>query len=253
MDHTKTTAYNSECYPAIDDTSPFLSRCINRFLYSKYYILLIALLSLYANIFSAEMRVYSLYCLIGICVCLFSLDILPLIPIVICAYLSPSRQNNPGLQEESVFYLNQFGIQILILIGLVLTALFIRLCFDKRIGWRSFLCTQRKLLSGIILLGLSYFLSGIRLENYSEIACKNLVFAAIQFLSLVFFYFLFTGCVVWEQASEDYIVFTGISVGLLLIAELAHIYLTQDVIQSGVIIRKNIYTGWGMRSTTVTI
>lgn len=242
------TTYKGRYYQEMDKMPSSFSKSVNKFLYSKYYIFSVASLSLWSNILSFELIVYTIYCILGIYICLFSMDLLPLIPIVICSYFSPSLQNNPGLYEKSIFYLQESGFYILALIGLVLVSLFIRLCFDKRIGFKHLFFTQRKLNYGILFLGFSYLISGILVDNYPDIAIKNVIFASIQFLSLFFFYFLFTGCVNWDNATEDYIVITCISVGIELIIELINIYFTQDVIQDGMIIRRNIYTGWGMHN-----
>lgn len=220
----------------------------NKFFYSNLYIFIVALLALCSNIYSIEIFVYQIYCLFAICICIFCDDIIPIITIAIFGYISPSLQNNPGLFEDSIFYLNQEGLHIIKLIAAVLFALFLRLLFDSSKGFKSLFCTRRQLLWGFLVLGISYFISGIRSSHYPEIAIKNIIFATIQFGSLFIFYILLTGCANWNKTPETYIIHVGIAAGLVLVFELFHIYLSQNVIQNGSIVRTNIYTGWGMHN-----
>ena len=76
-------------YRPLKNVSPVINR-INRFLASPLYIVTVMLLTVIANIFSAELVVYSLFAAVFAYTCLLGHDMLPLMPLFICCYLAPS-------------------------------------------------------------------------------------------------------------------------------------------------------------------
>lgn len=94
---------------------PLLQR-LNRFLYSPAFFLLVGILTVLSNVFGLEFFSYTCFVLVASCICLFGRDLLPLMPMFVCGYISPSMQNNPGFNDKSVFSLAGGGLY---LIGLV--------------------------------------------------------------------------------------------------------------------------------------
>lgn len=226
-----------------------LRRCpfvpaMDAFLYSPAYFLLIGSLSFIANALSAEIPVYITYILIGVYLSLFGRDYLPAMPIVICCYIAPSSANNPGRNETSIFF-GATGIFILILAAVFVASLIFRLAADLEIGRRAFFTRKRALLSGMLLLGAAYLLAGAGSGHYFDHGYGNALFGALQFVAVFLLYYILSGAVKWEQAPSDYMAWTGMCIGFVLLAEIGHLYLTQDIIADGEILRNRIYTGWG--------
>lgn len=218
---------------------------INVLLYRPIYLVFIGGLTMLSNIFSLELPVYTVFILIAAYVCLFARDLLPLLPLFICGYISPSRNNNPGMNDASVFSLSGGGLYLGILLLGVLCCLVYRLVKDPEIGGKRFWLKKRELLSGMLILSGAYALSGLGSGQLSALGWRNLFFAFLQFAALVGLYFLFTGGVRWDLAPKAYLFWTCTCVGYALLFELLNIYATADVIVNGAIYRNNIYTGWG--------
>ena len=223
-------------------------RRINLFLASPYYVMTVGLLAAISNIFSLELPVYTFYILIGLYISFLGRDYLPVIPIAICCYIAPSYGANPGKNENSIFYPDNGGIYLLAIALLFAASVVWRLTTDKRLGGRKFLTTERKLMPGMLLLGGAYLLAGAGSGFYREKGLPNLLFAAIQFLSVFLLYYFFTGGIRWEKARKDYFAWTGLTVGGAIVLEILNIYLVQNVVDDGVIIRERICTGWGIQN-----
>ncbi len=218
---------------------------INRFLYTPGYFFLIAVLTIFSNICGGELFTYTCFILIGIYLCLLGPDLLPLTPLVICSYIAPSTINNPGKNPNSIFSFQNGGWYLCLLAAILVVCIILRLIFDKELGGKIFLHCKRRLLSGMLVLGLTYLLSGLGSAQLIQVSWHNLLFAMLQFLSIFILYYLLTGMVRWETAPKAYLSWTGVCVGYVLLAELFNTYISNGVIVDGEIIRIRIYTGWG--------
>lgn len=218
---------------------------INRFLYTPAYFYVVAGLTILANLCGLELFTYSCFILIGLYLCLLGPDLLPIIPLVICSYIAPSRSNNPGKNAASIFSFEKGGLYLIILAVIFVAALTYRLIRDPEIGGKAFFTCKRKLLPGILVLGGAYLLSGLGSDQWTLVGWWNLLFAFLQFASIFLLYYIFTAAVKWDSAPKAYLAWTGVCVGYVLVVELAFIFLRYNVIRNGEIFRYAIYTGWG--------
>lgn len=227
------------------DQGRSLIQKINLFLYSPAYFFLIGGLTVLSNTCGAELFVYTCFVFIAIYVCLFGRDLLPLMPMFVCGYISPSVENNPGFNDDSVFSFSGGGWYLMVLIAGVLACFVYRLITDPDFGGKKFFTHKRGLLSGMLILSAGYLLSGLGSQQLQNYFGQNLVFSLLQILSVVGLYYLFSGTVRWELAPKAYLSWTGVCVGFVLLAELLFIYVDTNVIVDGTILRERIYTGWG--------
>ena len=218
---------------------------INRFLYSPAYFLYLGGLTILSNVFGMELFAYTCILLTGIYICLCARDLLPLLPIFACGYISPSLNNNPGLNQNSIFSLAGGGLYLAAMLILLVVSLVYRLVTDPVFGGKSFLKKKRSLLPGMLLLGAAYAISGIGSGQWAEYGWRNLLFSFLQVVAIAGLYYLFSGAVRWELAPKAYLFWTGICVGYVLLIELVGIYIKESVIVEGVIRRERIATGWG--------
>lgn len=228
----------------ISPAKPLRQR-FDRFLYSPFYFVVLGGLAILANVFGQELVAYSFLLPLAACVCLFGADLLPLMPVFACAYISPSANNNPGVNEKSIFSQPGSLIYLGALLALLVGSLIYRLVKDPDFGGKKFLFQKRKLLSGMCVLGITYAISGLCSGHWAEYGWRNLLFAAIQFVAVAGLYWLFSGSIKWEQAPKAYIYWMGICVGYVLVIELAAIYLTKEIWVDNIIHREKIFTGWG--------
>lgn len=223
---------------------------INAFLRKPGFIILLAAVSAMGGVFALDLVAYSVMILMALYVCLLGDDLLPLLPVVILCYVTPSRDNNPGKNPDSIFYPENGGLILVALAVIFVIALVFRMATDKQIGGKAFFTAKRKLALGMLLLGGAYLLSGILLPNYFELAGKNLLFALIQFASVFAMYYLFTGTVKWEKTPKNYFAWMGMCVGFVVLAELLGLYFSGKVFtpDTMAVDREQISTGWGMHN-----
>lgn len=229
---------------ALDRSRPLMQR-MDRFLYSPAYLLFLGALTVLSNVFSLEAFVYPVFILMAGYIFLFGKDLLPVFPMFIFGYISPSGANNPGRNPESIFSLSGGGLYWGVLLGILAVILICRLATDPVFGGKKFLQKGRKLLPGMVVLGITYAISGVCSGQWEEHGWQNLLFACLQFAAIAGLYYLLCGAVVWEEAPKAYLFWTGLCVGYVLLVELVGIYFSADVIVDGTIYRGRIVTGWG--------
>ena len=222
--------------------SSSIAQKIDSFMSSPMYIMVIMALTLIANIFGAELIVYTLFVLTVVYVCLFGKDLLPIIPMVICSYLAPSIKNNPGRNEDSIFSASGGGIVVGVLAVIVVLAFLFRVIRDRKTIFGG----KHALLGGMLALSAAYLLGGIGSKNYTDHASQSIFFAFLNAAAIIVPYLLLAGCVDWHSTRKDYFAWVGFGAGCLLLCEIGWIYLTGNVIRDGIIERSAIYTGWGM-------
>lgn len=224
----------------LQGTSPVTK--INHYMSTPGYIMLIMLLTVLSNTLGLELIVYSLFVFLFVYICILGEDLLPLLPIVVCCYIAPSVNNNPGRNEASVFAPENGGIYLMCLGALAAAALIFRIIRDRH----NFFRVKRKLLPGMLVLAGAYLLGGIGSTGYPEHASKTLLFALLNGAALIIPYFVFSGGVNWQSGRKDYLAWVGFGMGCVLLCQIGWIYITEEVVVNGVIQRTAIYTGWGM-------
>ena len=217
---------------------------INEFIGSPWGVMILGLLTLCAFAFSLEIFFYTVVAIYATYVGIFGDDFKPLMPLFIFCYIAPSINNNPGKSDQGLFY-GATGVYLICIVSVAIITLFIRLVVDDEIGKGTLFTKKRSMLLSMVILGVSYLLSGIGSEKYLEYAKSNLLFACIQFASVALLYFIFSASIKWDKMDLDYFACIGLVMGLVVAAEVGCIYLSEDVIVNGEIIRGRIYSGWG--------
>lgn len=217
---------------------------INDFMATPQYVLITALLAAISNIFSLELPVFTLIAAICVYTVLWGRDLLPITPLIIYGYLSPSGRNNPGQNPASVFSFGHGGCYVVCLAVVIAGAIVYRVIRDRK----QFFHKKRVLLSGMLILSAAYLLSGLGSSAYPDALTKNLLFALLQGCAIVIPYWLFSAGVNWKESRTDYLAWIGFCAGGLLLCQIIGIYLTNHVIVNNVIHRELIYTGWGIHN-----
>lgn len=218
---------------------------INNIFSSPWGIAIIGAVSLLCYLLEIETVLYVFVAFLVVYMCLFANDFLILMPIFVFCYISPSTKNNPGISTQSMFY-GAGGIIIACVVVIAIISVLLRIGFDKNMGYKKLFTQKRSLIIGMCLLGIAYLISGIFSKNYAEIAGRNLVFALLQFISVILLYFIFTATIDWKNVRKDYFAWLGVIMGIVVCLQVVNIYITAGVIQNGVINRSKIFTGWGI-------
>lgn len=223
---------------------PSARKAFNRYFASPAHILSVMLLAGISNILGAELAVYTVFIAIGIYICLWGDDLLPLTPIIIACYVAPSVANNPGRNATSVFSPGQGGVYLLFLAFLFCGALILHVIRNRKTMFYGKHC----LLRGILLLFGAYLLCGIGSDAYPEYIEKNIFFAFLQGCAILLPYWIISAGTHWNNVRRDYFAWVGFSLGCLLVVQIIWIYYSGGIIVAGVIDRANIYTGWGIHN-----
>lgn len=214
---------------------------LRTFLRSVPYAALVILIMVVSEVGSLELFAFWTYFVMGLLSILFCEDSLPVLPIVLCAYMTVSRPNSTVHYLGSTMFDDPSSqIQLFILIGLCSALLLGHLAyalFDKR-RRKTMPC----LLGGFLLLGAAYMLGGSFTEFYDG---RTLLFAFLQPVSLTLFYVYFHYTLRWEDIDKGYFpaLFCGLGMGIFV--QIVGMYTYPSVIQGGAVIREELYTGWG--------
>lgn len=216
---------------------------VNNFLNTPNYIVVMTLLTALSFALGGEIVYYLLIVLLAGYICIFSEDLLPLVPIFVFVYVAPSVHNNPGRADNTLF--SGGSLIFVILIGLVLLG-----CFAYRIirDREKYFRRGNRLMPGILVLCGAYLLSGVGSAGYWSVAGKNFLFSLAQCAGVLLPYWLFTNGIDWKKVRKDYLSWIGVGVGCVLMLEVLCIYYLNSVLSNGVIDRERIYAGWGMRN-----
>ena len=228
---------------------------INRIIGSPLGVCLLGLLTFLSFAFSMEVVFYTFVVIYTIYVGVFAKDLKPLMPLFIFCYIAPSAINNPGKNANGIFF-GSTGLYLGAILSVAVVVLFVRIVFDRQMGLRRLLGTKRTLLPGILALGASYFLSGILHPQYAEYAKNNLIFAAVQFASVFLLYYVFSATIDWDDFDWDYFATIGLVMGLVVTAELATIYWSNNIVVNGMLSHESlysVYTGWGGKNNIAAI
>ncbi len=237
------TAKNQYILPYIP---PF--RWLSALVHSKWMVFLLAVFAIVSNVLGLDYYFYLTVASIAIYISLFGKDYLPYIPLMLFSYIAPSISNNPSKSSNSIFLLNNGGLTLIIMGGLVAFFLLIRLIFDKEIGFRNMVKTKYKLAGGMVFLGITFALSGMGSQMLNGFETKNLIFAGIQFVVLFIPYFLLCFGVKWNKVVKDYIAFSVILFGIVVALQIVFAYYSNGVIVNNKPQNANIFSGWGVNT-----
>ena len=216
---------------------------IQAFLSSIWSIIFVVLLGLLANLFGIEILVYYIYFLVILLASLFSEDLLCVVPISCCSYMTFAKQNNPmGYDQTSIFLEKDTQIKFLIVCILIAVTLITRITFE--IITKKERVRYPKLTAGFAVLGLTYILGGIFSGHYDG---RTAFFGLVQILALSFTYFVFYFVIDFKKVRKDYFAVLFTAIGFMLVGEVfgmlhyAGFFKDFDKFNRGL-----LFTGWGV-------
>ena len=229
-----------QIYPKLKEN--LFINMIRKVMDSKCMAVVLVALAAISNIFALEIPVYYCYTIMIVLVTLFNDDMLSLVPISCCGYMTFSKRNNPLAVDQTSVFLTKGALTHMLIIGITIAIFAIsRIIFDviKHKDRR----TKPKFLYGFIALGLVYILGGLFSSSYSF---KTAFFGLIQILALFFTYFCFYYSVDWKKVSKDYFPFLFTLIGFLIVLEIGNMLIDANLFSSQVAFnRKKLFTGWG--------
>lgn len=216
-------------------------RALRSFFRSEYYIALVALLMVVAELCSLELFVFYCYLILGGTGLLLADDALPLVPIACYSYMTISEKNNPGAHSDTTIFADpSFRAQFIVILAvaalLIVSKLIVSLFTLKRRG-------SPRLALGFLLLGFGYVLGGLFSDTYSF---QTAFFGFVEIASLCALYFYFYFTVDWSKTDASYILNVFLLLGFGMLFEIAGMYGLPGVLKDGMVYRSNMRTGWGI-------
>ena len=218
---------------------------INKFLYSKLYIVLIGVLTLLCNIFSFEIPLFYIVVTLGAIIPFFLCDdYLPVIAPLSMIYVSISWKANNVSLGTSLFGGSKV-VHLYILLSLIVLFIFPKVIYD--VIRKKERRVKPSLWLGYIILIPCYVLGGIFSGFYDG---KTALFGLVNVLSISGCYFIILYAINWKNVKNDYFFWVMMALGLVVSLETIYMFIG-NIVWGNIYLYKDyssMYTGWGMRN-----
>ena len=220
-----------ELFPSLNQNKLII--LLNKFFYSIYYLIFIALLTAISCIFGIEMYAYYIYIFCGgLFPCLFCKDMTPVFAPLGMAYSSVSLKTNNALEHKSLF--GDRWYHLYIILALIAAVILPRLIYEL-VTKKDVRKYKPYLLVGYLIFGVTLILGGLTSPYYSK---ENAIFGLVEFLSLSGCYIILMYIIKWKEMKKDYLFYLLMFYGLALSIEVfASLILTGG---------SKVQTGWGI-------
>ncbi len=227
----------TEVFPKIAEGK--LVRALRAYFRSGWHIGVVTVLMVCAEVFAWEIPVYYCYLAIGILMFLFAEDMRGLICIACCGYMTFSPANSPDRNPNTTAFARP-EVQLQLYMILAVAVLFM---IARLVTFCMYAPKKRapRLAIGFAVLGVSYLLGGAFSKYYGT---DTVLFGAVQIFSVCLFYFFFYYAVDWKSVEKGYWAKLFAIIGAGLVLEISDMYFNPGVMQNGVVVRWNLYTGW---------
>ena len=212
------------------------------------YPVLVCLMVLIGHRTGYEFYINIVGCLLFVLALIVSDSLRPMIPFALTFVYQVSLKNTPCAPVLSDYYFTGHRLVIVICLAVLLLigfAIYIgKTGILGRIGFKN-----TPLLLPLLCLSAVFLLNGLGADKYTPM---DLFFGAVQVLSFLVFFVLFYHGLEREDPKDLFSYFCYITtlVSLLLIAELALLYLDGNIINDeGEIVKGNVFIGWGVSTT----
>lgn len=219
---------------------------IKLFVNSYYFIFVVGLIVLISNLFAIELICFSLLSLLGVTCLLLSKDTKGMISIILFFQMSFSYKNglsyNVDDPSKSIFHNTNIIIYCSILISLVVMAAIVNIIIFKQ--YKNICKRTLCLIPGLICLSIGYSLAGIG-QDYD---INNFLFSLSNY-SMIIGIFIYLTSTAFLEEKEDilkYLSMIMITSTIMIGLQQTYIYLSNNVIESLVINKDKIVTGWGI-------
>ncbi|MDE6411970.1 MAG: O-antigen ligase family protein [Clostridia bacterium] len=215
-------------------------KLIRAFIRSPWYLAVNVLLMVIAELFSLELPVFYIYFLFIVVIFLFDEDLLGVMVLFPCHYLSISAVNNPGKNAETLFSDPSRMTQLVILIcvyGVLFTA---RLISMLLLGGKR---KSPELLFGFLFFAVALVAGGAFSGHWGS---RTVTFGLVEIASLAAIYFFFRYAVNWKNVPKHYGMMLFLALGVGVAAQIVGMYFLPGAIVDSSVQRGQFYTGWGI-------
>lgn len=215
-------------------------KLIRAFIRSPWYIAVNVLLMVFAELFSLELPVFYIYFFFIVAIFLFDEDLLGVLVLIPCHYLSISAANNPGKHEETLFSDPRQMAQLIILISVY------AVLFSARLISLLLLNGKRKspeLSFGFLFFGVAIVAGGAFSGYWGS---RTVIFGLVEIASLSAIYFFFCYAVNWKNVPKHYGMMLFLALGIGVAVQIVGMYFLPAAIVNSSVNRGELFMGWGI-------
>ena len=217
----------------------YLKQKVIDFLNGYLYPIYVAFFVLVGHIYSIEN--YSII-FIGASVCagfLLCKDLKFFISPLLCFYFVLSKKS---LSSEDFYSQSSLNVYVLVIIAILISICIHFVICRNEVKIKNF--TSSSIFVGFILLVVTFSLNGIlNIQNYNA---SNLIFGLLIVISFVLPFFLFSINLKMDKTTKDYVLFVLLLTSVIIIIEVADLYLNGNIMTDGIIHKSLIDLGWGV-------
>ena len=217
---------------------------LRTFYNSRWYILLIVLLTAVSYVTGGELIVWGAFVLLAAPSMVVCRDLLPVVPPTLMAVFCLSVGHAPMRPSYSGYLFTGRGLIVVI----VLSGIVILSWVAHTVIWGIRLLGNTgkpALLPFLFPLAAALLLNGVGQAGYSP---KNLAFGAITAFCWCGLYWIYTMQLPRGERVREYLFDCFFAISWLLLFELAYVYLSQGVAENGAVSVSKILMGWGIHN-----
>lgn len=215
-------------------------KLLHAFIRSPWYLAVNVLLMLCAELFTLELPVFYIYFIFILVVFLFDRDMLGVLVLIPCHYLSISAANNPGKHEETLFSDPSQMVHLIILISVYAVLFLARLISLLILRGRR---KTPELTLGFLFFGVALVAAGAFSGYWGK---RTAVFGLVEIVSFAAIYLYFYYAVDWKSVPKHYCMLLFLMLGVGVAAEIVGMYFLPGAVVGSSVQRGNLYTGWGI-------
>ena len=212
------------------------------FVRSPWYLALIAALMAISELFSLELPVMYVFVFFSILVFLFDEDLLGILPIFICHYLSISAANNlaKSPETETLFSDPAHMVQLIMLAAVYGVMILARLVSMLLLSGKK---KAPELTFGAVFFGIALLMGGAFSGYWGG---RSVLFGLLEIVCIFGIYLVFLYAVNWKTVPKGYGLMHLLTVGVGLAAEIVGMYFLPNAVRDTYINREALYVGWGI-------
>lgn len=225
------------------DASPRVGH-LRRFCASRWYILLIVLLTAVSYVTGGELVVWGVFVALASLAMVVCPDLLPVVPPTLTAVFCLSVRHAPMRPTYSPYLFTGGGLAVVVSLSVIIVLAFAAHLAIWGVRLPENTC-RPALLPFLLPLALALLLNGVGQAGYT---LKNLVFGAITALCWCGLYLVYALQLPRGKEAKEYFFDCCFAIAWLLLLELVYVYIVNGVVQDGAADAAKIVMGWGIHN-----
>ena len=219
-----------------------LSARLSDFFMGKLYPVVLAVLVTVGHLFKCEMITATVIVMLLAVQCCFCDSIRPAFFLVVTFTFQIPLEHSPAY-NASDYYFTGWRLTVVVILAVIVAASVITFVV-RRALWRRLSIKHTKIFPALLVLAVAFLTNGIFSETWSV---RGFIFGAAEAAFFLFLTLLFY-LGISEKESEfdllDYVSYIALIIALVILVQMADLFIFGDAIQNGAIQKGNVNLGW---------